>query len=1129
LPTLQVLLLGRPQIRNRERPVHVEARKAMALLAYLALSPTVRGRDELAVLLWPEHPKGRARLRHALWAAKKAIGQENLIVERESIGFRHDKSVSVDVLEFRRLLAAHQFHGHTSQEVCQRCLEPLTAAVNLYRADFLSGFSLADSSAYDDWQSFQTESLRQEMSEALGRLVRLHSNRGEFEPAIEYGRRRLTLDPLNEPAERELMRVYAWADRAPVALRQYEEFVARLDEEIGVPPEQETIDLAQAIRGGGVRPPKPGDQEEKDAGATETDIAERRGIVQNLPVHSGSFFGRSQELDELTGLLQDDPACRLLTVLGLGGVGKTALAIRLASQAAGSFEQGAVFVPLTQIDEASYLPLAIANAVGIPIRGSGEPAAQLVNVLRNRELLLVLDNFEQLLDGEATGLLVELLAGAGRIKLLVTSRERLNLGDEWGFELGGLHYPAGSVAAGEPMDHYPAVELFLQEAHRVAPIQALTQEDRRQVLRICRLVDGLPLALKLAAGWSRIMTLGQIPDEIERNLDFLESTQRDIPDRHQNIRAAFNHSWALISDVEREAFMNLSVFRGGFSSRAADRVAAASLHTLLRLADKSLIQRGGDGRFHIHQLLRRYASEHLEERPAESEAVHNAHADYYAMYLSRREEEIQGVRQEKILAELTAEHDNIRAAWNWSCNKELVALLERGAECFVHYFGLVSRFQEGRMLCGQGVHSLENFKARHGAEDDLSKVSNLALAQLLIGQAYFTVSLGHPKEAQRLGEESVRLFRQIKPRPRRQLARSLLWLGEIRFVQAHFTRALELLDESLELHQQIGDKNGQGHAKLLIGTTESYRGDYQTGREFLQDGANLLEVTGNRRIGIFANWFLGSVARTVGDFDKAGRILDESMQFAQSVGLTHSLMYILREASQLALDLGNDQASRWLRQGLKLTIETSFIRLEGFFRIGLGVLARRQHNFDEARQQFEKSIELFRESSEPRGVGIGLQNMGDLAFEEGRFAYAEQFYRQSVSQFEAIEHRLGVASALCGLGGVITLDPTRHGAAREHFQRALSLAEEMGTTPVSLEALVGLASLASEEESSQEQAAEWLGQVVVHPSAKFETRQKARLLLEALANRMGREHVDRAVRRGEARELDEILAEAELY
>ena len=251
------------------------------------------------------------------------------------------------------------------------------------------------------------------------------------------------------------------------------------------------------------------------------------------------------------------------------------------------------------------------------------------------------------------------------------------------------------------------------------------------------------------------------------------------------------------------------------------------------------------------------------------------------------------------------------------------------------------------------------------------------------------------------------------------------------------------------------------------------------------------------------------------------------MHFAQSVGLSHSLMYILREISQLALDLGNnDEARGWLQQGLKLSTETSFRRLEGFFRVALGVVARRGRSFDEARQQFETGMALFRESSEPRGVTLCLQYMGDLAVDEQRLADAERFYRESLSQSEAIDFRLGVASALCSLGVAVAVNRQQHRLAREHFERALSVATDIGATPVSIGVLVGLASLAPAEESSREQTAEWLAQVLVHPAGKHDTKEKARALLDELATEMGQERVDEAVRRGEARELDEILAEA---
>ncbi|MCZ7546442.1 MAG: AAA family ATPase [Anaerolineae bacterium] len=377
----------------------------------------------------------------------------------------------------------------------------------------------------------------------------------------------------------------------------------------------------------------------------------------SLPAQPTAFIGRSDALAEIDRRLAD-PACRLLTLVGPGGIGKTRLALAVAEQRLRDFPDGVHFVSLAALSSPDAIAPAITSAFGLQLPRGGDPLHQLLAYLSDKKMLLVLDNYEHLRDG--ADLLVDLLEAAPGVMLLVTSREVLNLRAEWVHPVEGLHYP--EEGAMDAPEGYDAVQLFVDRARRVQSGFSLAQEQAG-VQRVCRLVEGMPLALELAATWLRTLSCEAIADEIVRGNGFLATTMRDAPARHRSMRAVFDHSWRLLADEERAAFARLSVCRGGFTRAAAETVAGVSLDLLRRLGDKSLIRFNPDGaRYHVHELLRQYAAEQLEAS-GEDEAARVAHLRYFAAFMAARGIDIKGRRQRAGLDETEADFQNVRAAW----------------------------------------------------------------------------------------------------------------------------------------------------------------------------------------------------------------------------------------------------------------------------------------------------------------------------------------------------------------------------------------------------------------------------------------------------------------------------------
>ena len=369
-------------------------------------------------------------------------------------------------------------------------------------------------------------------------------------------------------------------------------------------------------------------------------------------------------------------------------------------------------------------------------------------------MLLVLDNFEHLLDGAE--LLTEILEAAPYTKLLVTSREALNLQGEWRYSVPGLQYP--ETTAAEQSEAYSAVQLFVERARQVRGDLSLV-DDLAAVVRVCRLVEGMPLALELAAGWTKILPTDEIANEIQRNLDFLSTSLRDVPQRHQSITAVFAQTWGRLTDEERRVFRALSVFSGGFHREAAKAVASVPMRVLSDLMDKSLLTRGPNGRYQIHELLRQYAQTRAETTPDESMRIRDLHAAYYARFLDEHNTDLNGGRQQEACLEIEAEIDNIRAAWSWAIEHSRVKAIDQLLHPLFQFYAIQNRSLEGIGTFEKAVHTLDTGDPR----------TEISLARVLCGFGFMCIRRGAFEQGKAALERSRLLYSQhgVLPEPGR--------------------------------------------------------------------------------------------------------------------------------------------------------------------------------------------------------------------------------------------------------------------------------------------------------------------------------------------------------------------------
>ena len=961
---LEIKTLGGFFIKNNGEIISdVGSRKAEAVLVYAAYEKRPINRNFLGAFLWPESSQESAStsLRVALAALRRCFG-DFLEITRENLYFKSGTNFRVDINDLNEYLD----------------LGRIDEALALYQGDFLAGFHIADSPSFEAWQVEIQTHINRRMVDSLLNSIDVAISTGDIGYGLSQVQSLLKIDPLNEGGYQRSILLHSLNNDKASALGQYKKCQEILSNELGVEPSQETRSIYnRVIRG--------------DLFINLTSFEKNL----KLPYSQRSFIGRKVELFQINKLLRD-PKCRLLTLIGPGGVGKSRLAIEAGKLAIDIFPDGIFFIDFDGCSEKQLIVPNIAKALEFNIDTIAtplEPEDQLVDFLKNRFLLLIVDGFDQLIsDSKVLG---RLLRKAPGIKILVTSREKLNLGEEWIYKLSGLPLPEiGDIPSLSLND---SIKLFLSRMAQNTLDYHPTSGEYQHIASICRNVAGIPLAIELAAAWSGVLTIREINDEILENVDFLAVRTKDIPETHQSLRAVFNSSWNLLSQEQQKFLSQLSIFAGNFDRNAAEIVAGVNINQLSELISKSLVAAIDNGRYSLHNLTRQFALEKLDNSSFGRSAVESRYSGYYLEYLTRRKKDLMESNMLQARSEIRQEMGHILAAVQWICKHGEIAKVLESLNALLVFYAVHGWF-EGVNYFGKLAEDRKGFLEVAG---NVRGHDPIILA-CQVHQAFLLSNLGQIEESEALSCSSLKPLQQLGLKA--ELSECIHNMGVNASFRGEYHEAQSFLEDAIILGRE-SDHILWPTYLLWLGHVYFLLGEYEQGMLTLNKCHSIFVEKGAYWGAAFALSKMGLASDGLGDHKQAIRFHQRALEVFEKVENQAGKGYCLSRMSISACHLGDYEHSKIYAEKAQHIFETighhwglsSALSCLGLAQYGLG-------HSPEACQAFIKALDVSkRDQMAPLSL-YALTGLALILLDKGQT-------NQALSLFAFVKHHPKMAKA----------------------------------------------------------------------------------------------------------------------
>jgi len=898
---LEVSLLGSFNIKYNKKPVSIASRPAQTLFAYLILSAgTSHRRERLAGLLWPDSLEETARdnLRHALWRIRKVLPAkqkiEYLLTDDLSIAFNASAEYWLDAAELERV------SENTSTD-------DLFAILSAYQGELLPGF-------YDEWVVLEREHLHSVFEHHMARLMFLLQEKNRWLDILDWGERWIKLGQKPEPAYRALMSAQAAKGDMSKVAATYERCVKSL-REFGMEPSDQTKELYENLKSGKGTP---------KTVSIMTKLVTKE-VSSNIPVPLTSFIGRRMELKEIAKLLSSS---RLLTLTGPGGVGKTRLAIQTAHDSIKKFKDGVFWVSLVGLSDENLIPQEIAQSLSVR-EVSHEPLIEtLKTYLKSKDVLLVIDNCEHLIRACAQ-YAEQLLAACPKLKILATSIEALGLFNETTWQVPSLPLPEiQQMLSIKDLKEFASIELFAARASTAKSSFSVDERNASSVAQICRRLDGIPLAIELAAARIKVLSVDEIAARLDDRFSLLTTGSRTAIPRHQTLRATIDWSYDLLTEAERILLRRLSVFAGGFTLEAAEAVCSQGmkrsdiLDLVGRLVDKSLVVVEADSefsetRYRLLETIRQYALERLVET-GEASVVRDQHLGFYLGLAEKSEPHIFGHESVIWINRLDKELDNIRAAMEWSTNSGKAVAALRIAGSFVYFYFW---YAQGNLL-SELQHRIQLALARPEAME-----RTLARAKALNALGFMNWADTYPIDRSPELEEALSIGRELGDPWNTAVA--LLYLGLLASMQGNYVEARSLLEQSLEISRTMGPEG-----KVVLSWTLTFLGDValnqnesKEARSFYEDSVAILREIGDKNFLAYSLRRLGLLAWREKDYRKAIALCQESLSLNRELGDPRGVLACLAGFADIAVVQGKFERGATLMAAVETQLASMSMRL----------------------------------------------------------------------------------------------------------------------------------------------------------------------------------------------------------